>query len=336
MPLQSIGDMAQSFALRRQSVELNRQMDRLTQELSSGIASDIPRHLSGNLLQLSHVERDLNVLDARRDVARLAATDAEVMQTALDRLQTTTNDLASNALTAGFTAGGAQLSIVTTEARSALETISGALNSSVAGRALFAGNTTDTAPMAAADVLLDALKNALAGATGTSDIRTRLDAFFDDPAGDFAMMVYNGGTEGLTPRDLGAGESVALDIKADDPALRDVMKQTALIAILDEPSLGLSQQDRRDLIGTAGERLLNGQNNLTALRANLGFAEERIAKAESRISAGLTSLSIARNDLLSVDTPSTAVELEQVQSQLEILYTLTARSARLSLVNFLS
>ncbi|MGM0659794.1 MAG: flagellin [Pseudomonadota bacterium] len=336
MPLQSIGDMAQSFALRRQSVELNRQMDRLTQELSSGVASDTPRHLSGNLLQLADVERDLSVLDARRDVARIAATDAEVMQTALSRVQTTTSDLATNALTAGFTGSDVQFSTVTTEARGVLETITGALNSSVAGRALFAGNTTDTAPMAAADDLLGALKTALGGATDTNDIRSRLDTFFDDPAGDFATMVYQGGTDGLTPRDLGAGESVALDIRADDPALRDVMKQAALIAILDDASLGLSRQDRRDLIGTAGEKLLGGQDNLTGLRANLGFAEERIAQAESRISAGLTSLSIARNDLLSVDTPSTAVELEQVQSQLELLYTLTARSARLSLVNFLS
>lgn len=336
MPLQSIGDMAQSFALRRQSVELNRQMDRLTQELSSGVVSDIPRHLSGNLLELADVERDLRVLDARRDVARIAATDAEVMQTALSRVQATTRDLATTALTAGYTAGDVQLSIVTTEARGVLETITGALNSSVAGRALFAGNTTDTAPMAGADVVLGALKNALTGATDTNDIRSRLDTFFDDPAGGFATMAYKGGTDGLTPRDLGAGESVALDIRGDDPALRAVMKQTALIAILDEPSLGLSQQDRRDLIGTAGETLLGGQDNLTGLRANLGFAEDRIAQAESRISAGLASLSIARNNLLSVDMPSTAVELEQVQSQLEILYTLTARSARLSLVNFLS
>lgn len=336
MPLQSIGDMAQSFALRRQSVELNRQMDRLTQELSSGVASDIPRHLSGNLLQLADVERDLSVLDARRDVARLATTDAEVMQTSLDRVQTTTNALATNALTAGFTAGGAQFSTVTTEARGALETITGALNSDVAGRALFAGNKTDSAPMASADVLLDALKSALTGASDTGDILARLDTFFDDPAGGFATVVYKGGADGLTPRDLGAGESVALDIRADDPALRDVMKQTALIAILDDASLGLSQQDRRELIGTAGEMLLNGQTSLTGLRANLGFAEERIAQAESRISAGLTSLNIARNDLISVDIPSTAVELEQVQSQLETLYTLTARSARLSLVNFLS
>ena len=336
MSVQSIGDMAQSFALRRQSVELNRHMDRLTQELSSGVASDIPHHLSGNLLQLADVERDLSVLDARRDVARFATTDAEVMQASLDQVQATTGDLAANALTAGFTAGGTQIPTVTNEARGALETIIGALNSDVAGRALFAGNRTDAAPMASADLLLGTLTSALAGASGINGIRARLDTFFDDPAGGFATGVYKGGTDGLTPRDLGAGESVALDIRADDPALRDVMKQTALIAVLDHGSLGLSRQDRSELIGTAGEMLLNGQTGLTGLRADLGFAEERIARAESRISAGLASLNIARNELISVDIPSTAVELEQVQSQLETLYTLTARSARLSLVNFLS
>ncbi|MEI4232668.1 flagellin [Roseovarius sp. D22-M7] len=336
MPLQSIGDMAQSFAMRRQSIELNRQMDRLTQELSSGKASDIPRHLAGHLLQLADVERDLTVLEARKDVASVAATDAGVMQTALDRIQTATGDLATNALTAGFTAGSVQVPTVANEARAALETIIGALNTDVAGRAVFAGNRTDTAPLADADILLDGLRAALAGASDTTEIRTRLDTFFDDPAGGFATSVYQGGAAGLTPRDLGAGESVALDIRADDAALRGVMKQTALIAMLDDASLGLSLQERRDLAGTAGERLLEGQDKLTGLRANLGFAEERITKAESRISAGLASLTIARNDLISVDTPSTAVELEQVQSQLEMLYTLTARSARLSLVNFLS
>lgn len=336
MPLQSIGDMAQSFALRRQSVELNRQMDRLTQELSSGRAADIPKHLSGHLVQLADVERDLSVLDARRDVVRLAATDAEVMQTALERVQDTTGELATSALTAAFTAGGLKTHPVTGEARNVLETIIGALNGGAAGRALFSGDTTDTAPLADADVLLDGLKSALAGASDTDEIRSRLDTFFDDPAGGFATVAYKGGTDGLTPRELGGGESVALDIRADDTALRDVLKETALIAVLDDATLGLSAKDRDELVGTAGEMLLNGQTGLTGLRASLGAAEERIAQAESRISAGRSSLTMVRNDLLSVDTPSTAVELEQVQSQLETLYTLTARSARLSLVNFLS
>lgn len=333
MPLQSIGDMAQSFALRRQSVELNRQMDRLTQELSSGRVSDVAGHLSGNLGQLGAVERDLSVLDARQDVARLAATDAEVMQTALERVQDTTGDLATTAV---FTAGGLATDTVIDDAANTLETIIGALNSDAAGRALFSGNTPETAPLADADVLVSALKTALAGASDINDIRTRLDTFFDAPAGGFVTAAYQGAADGLTPRDLGGGESVALDIRADDQALRDVMKQTALIAVLDDASLGLSDQDRRDLIGSAGEMLLNGQTGLTGLRANLGLAQDRIDQAESRISAGRSSLTMVRNNLLSVDTPSTAVELEQVQSQLETLYTLTARSARLSLVNFLS
>lgn len=336
MPLHSLGDMAQSFALRRQSVELNRQMDRLTRELSNGEAADIPRHLSGNLLQLADVERDLAVLDARRDVVRVAATDAEVMQTALDRVQSTTGDLATNALTVGSGVGSPQLATVSVEARGTLDALTGALNRDIGGRALFAGNVTDAAPLAAADVLLDELKTALAGASDTAAVMAGVDTFFDDPAGGFNTLVYQGGVEGLTPRDLGAGESVALDIRADDPALRDIMKQTALIAILDDASLDLSWQDRRDLVGAAGERLLNGQTALTGLRANLGFAEDRIAQAESRIAAGRTSLSIARNDQVSVDIASTAVELEQVQSQLEALYTLTARAARLNLMNFLS
>ncbi len=335
MPVQSIGDMAQTFALRRQSVDLNRQMDRLTEELSSGVTSDVPRHLSGNLLQLADVERDLSVLDARRDAVRIAATDSGIMQTALESVQATASDLATDALTAGFTAGGLQIATVATQARAALETIIGALNSSVAGRALFSGNETDISPLADADAIVGEVKNALTDTSDVTAILSDLDAFFSDSAGGFGTLAYRGGVDGLTPRDLGAGESVGLDIRADDPALRDVMKQTALVAILDDASLGLSEQDRRDLIGQAGEMLLAGQSNLTELRANLGFAEERIAKAESRIKAGLTTLNLARSDLLSVDMASTAVDLEQVQTQMETLYTLTARSARLSLVNFL-
>jgi len=75
---------------------------------------------------------------------------------------------------------------------------------------------------------------------------------------------------------------------------------------------------------------------VTRLRADLGAAEARIGQAESRIAAETTALQIARNDLVSVDVFETAGELEQVQFQLETLYTLTARAARLNLVNFLS
>jgi flagellar hook-associated protein 3 FlgL len=92
---------------------------------------------------------------------------------------------------------------------------------------------------------------------------------------------------------------------------------------------------RSDLARDAGGNLLGAQTDLTQLRADLGFAEERVARAESRISAEISSLGIARNTLVSVDPSATAGELQQVQFRLEALYTLTARTSRLSLVNFL-
>jgi flagellar hook-associated protein 3 FlgL len=134
---------------------------------------------------------------------------------------------------------------------------------------------------------------------------------------------------------LGSGESVRLSIRADDPVLRAQIKEVALTALLNDDALALAPGLRSDLARDAGGNLLGAQTDLTQLRADLGFAEERVARAESRISAEISSLGIARSTLVSVDPSATAGELQQVQFQLEALYTLTARTSRLSLVNFL-
>ena len=108
------------------------------------------------------------------------------------------------------------------------------------------------------------------------------------------------------------------------------------LSVVDDTALGLTEADRVALAQEAGVALRTGQEGVVRLQSQLGFAEERIAQAESRIETEITSLGIARNDLLSVDVAESASALEQVQSQLELLYTITARSSRLNLANFLS
>ncbi len=336
MNLQTFGDMAQAFALRHQGTTLKQQMDLLTRELSSGRAADIPRHLSGNLLRFSQIEHDFAILGSHRTAAREAAVDASAMQTALGQVQTLSASLADSAITVGSAAGGAQVGTLAAEARNILGSMIGALNSSVAGRALFSGTQTDRAPLAPLATMLNDLRLAIQGANSPNAMRAALDAFFDTPGGGFETTIYQGGTTDLLPYALGAGESVALTIRGDDPALRGQMKQVALVALSDDPGVLLSEADRRDLVFGAGTALFTQQPGLTALRADLGFAEARIEQSASRISAEITSLQTARNDLVSVDAFETAGNLQQVQFQLETLYTLTARAARLSLVNFLS
>jgi len=203
MSLQTIGDLAQSFALRRQSVELTRQMDRLTLELSSGEAADLSRHLSGNLLQISDIDRELALLGTHRDTARLAATDARLMQTSISRVQDESAAVAATALTVGATEGQVPVATLAAQARDALGAMIGALNGDAGGRALFSGTLTDRAPLASAESLLSGLRAAVAGATTTEEMTQRLDGFFDDPAGGFATMIYRGGTPDCSPMTLG-------------------------------------------------------------------------------------------------------------------------------------
>jgi flagellar hook-associated protein 3 FlgL len=258
------------------------------------------------------------------------------MQTALERVQTEAQRLAEVALAVPAGGGSTSPSLLAAEARGALSAMIGALNIDAAGRALFSGDRSDVAPLASAETLLTGLRAALAGAPDRAGIEMALDAFFDAPGGGFEAAVYRGGTGSAAGVSLGAGETVALSIRADDVALRGQLKSMAMAALVDDESLSLSSADRRAMSGALGERLLAGQDGVIGLRARLGSAEARIDEAASRIGAEKTGLAIARNDLVSVDIFASATALEGVQFQLEALYTITARTARLNLAAFLS
>ncbi|MFU8776563.1 MAG: flagellin [Roseovarius sp.] len=336
MNFQTIGDLAQSFAVRRQGVDLRQQLDRLGLELSSGRVADLGRHLSGNLLPLADIEHELVLLSGHRTAAREAATDTAVMQASLARVQNVTTDLATQAITLGTAGTTRQLSVLATNATAALESLIGSLNAEVAGRALFSGAQTDTSPLSSAANVLAEVRVTLSGAASAADVQSRLDLFFDSPAGGFMTSIYQGGESKVAPYRLGSGESVALDVRADNRGLREAMKQVVLIAVSDDAAIALASSDRIGLASGAGVALLAHQDVLTEIRANLGQAENRIEQSSVRIAAEITSFEIARAEMVSVDSFKTAVELEQVQFQLEALYTVTARASRLSLLNFLS
>lgn len=336
MALQSIGDLAQGLVLRQQGTALAREIGRLTGEVSTGRAADTPKHLSGDLLPLADIARALTLADAHRNVARIASMDAGIMQTALGQAEQSSRALAEAALAADSANGAMQPAVLAEAARGSLSSTISALNSASAGRALFGGDRTGTLPLADAETLLQELRTELEAAPDAAALRSALDTFFDAPGGGFATTIYTGGQAPAAAHALGAGETVSLRIRADDAALRDQIKRTAMLSLLDDPSLALGHEDSAALARDMGLGLLSGQDGVARLRAQLGFAEERIAQAQARIDAEATSLRIAQNDLVSVDIFESAAALEQVQTQLETLFTVTARTARLNLANFLS
>lgn len=336
MSLTSIGDLTQSFLLGRVRVDLSQRMQRLSAELASGEIGDLAASVSGQFGALADIERRLDLGNSFGTATTEAASDARAMQASLTRIQTDAQSLAGRALTAGASASGAATETVVREAQGTLHAVVDALNTRVAGRTLFAGAEVASPALATAGEIRDALRLALTGASGPADILARAHDFFELPSGPFRTSLYQGGATGPTPRRLDDGELVALDIRADDAALRAQIRTTTLISLASDPVLGLDAAGQRSLLSAAGTDLQAAQPALAELRGTLGSAEERIDRAAARIAAEASALKQARNDIVSADPFETAIELERVQFQLETILTLTARSSRLNLATLLS
>ncbi|WP_187428391.1 hypothetical protein ROLI_038930 [Roseobacter fucihabitans] len=330
----SLGDLAQSFMLQRRSVSLRENMSRLTDELSSGQVADVREVLSGNHNYLTGLERSLEVLDSYSVANAEVTYFTGAMQTALDSVQTFGSDLGLDLIMAGGGPIGVVSGNPSDNARIQLQGIIKSLNGDIAGRSLFSGTATDQAPLPSAEDLIAQVMTVVAGQTTPEDIVAAAEAWFADPAG-FDAMSYAGSTTALAPFVLSETERVTLDIRANDDALKELLLHTTVAALGSDPALGLDIPDQSKLFGITGIGLQSNQDQLTSLRAKIGFTEERIALISARNQAEGTSTEFARNTLLEADPFETATELESVQFHLQSLYAVTVRSSQLSLVNFL-
>jgi flagellar hook-associated protein 3 FlgL len=328
MALVSLGDMAQSFLLRRHLAALKGDAQTLLAEVATGQVSDVTRRVQGDFSRLGGVEASLSRLAAYRTATAETAALAGATQVALTTLEDLSADLAPALLTAGQAGTEAGVATAGADARARLESGLAALNSSVAGQSLLGAGGE---PLPGADTILAALESATAGALTASGVEAAVRAWFDDPAGYGAMA---GGVP-RSPVGIAPGETVTLDITARDPGITDSLQALALAALLDRGALAGDAVQRGYLATRAGSALLSSQTPRAELADRVGLAEARLQDAAARNGAEASALGIARAEILGVDSYEAATRLEATQGQIETLYAITARISRLSLVDFL-
>lgn len=334
MGMTSLGDLAQGLVLRTRSALLKREIATLTEALSSGVTGDLAGRLGGDVSYLAGIDRDLRRLEGFRLASEEAALFAGTAQTHLGRLQGMAADLGADLIRIGPSSPGVSRAHAVVQARAGLDTALAALNGSIGGRHLFGGTATDRPPLGSADTILDGLRGAVAGLATAAEIEAAATAWFDDPAG-FRAAVYAGSEIDLAAMRVGSDAEVSLRLRADDPTFRDILRPVALAALAGDPALDLAQAAQETLLHDAGVALMTGQDRLAGLGADLGFAEARIAEVSARNAAARTGLELARNTITAADPYDTASRLQEVQFQLESLYSVTVRSSRLSLLSFL-
>ncbi|SLN63568.1 flagellar hook-associated protein FlgL [Falsiruegeria litorea R37] len=334
MSMSSIGDLARTLMFQNRSTEIRNEISKLTQELASGRVADVSDHLKGDFSHLADVERSLERLGTLSNTAAETGLFATTVQRSLENLDNRTGDLANSLTAIGNFGQDINRTQASNQAKSELGAMIGSLNQAVAGRSLFAGIATDQVPLESSDRLLQEVRTVIAGSATADDAITAARNWFNDPAG-FETVIYRGSTQSLAPISVGENNDVTLDLRADNATIRTVLLNTTLAALATDAAVGLSDAEQTDLLKKTGSGLVNARDDIVGLRADVGHAEARIDQAKSRNSATKTSLEFARNKLIGADPFEVTTRLQSVQVQLQSLYTVTARTSSLNLVNFL-
>ncbi len=331
----SIGDLANTFQLRRQTSGLKADLTRLGTELTSGRKTDLGATLAGDFGPYAGIERSLRAIAAYATANSEAAGMLEASQLALQNIQSMGHDLTPALLTASSARDPTLIGATAEDARQKFSAVVSTLNTSVADRTLFGGAATDRPALATGEEMLAGLVLAVAGETTAAGIVAAVDSWFDDAGGGFETTGYLGSSRDMGPLLIAEDETVRVDVRADDQVMRDTLKGYALMALIAEGSLDGNVAEQANLTSAAAEKMLASDGDVTDLRARIGAIESRIEDARARNAGEAAAYELARTELIGADPYQTATELQAVYSRIETLYTVTARIAGLSFTDYM-
>ncbi|TRW95962.1 hypothetical protein FNJ84_14030 [Paracoccus sp. M683] len=337
MAIHSVGDQARAFVLQSQSARLRNTLQVLTDELSSGIVADRAGRVSGNTTQLHHFETQIALLNQYKSAGAEAAASAEAIQNILGALQKDAAEFNATLLTSDATKGVGHVPLRVAEAQGLFETAVGRLNSSIAGLHLFSGLATDTPALIEPDLILDEIKTLTAGMTTAADVEAAITGWFDASpgGGGFLDFAYRGTMGEPRLAQIADDRVIAFATSAATPAIRELLKSYALTAVADSGAIAADSTAQLRLIERTGEKLRSNDGALLDEMGRVGLLESLADRFSTEHTNALAIAEIGRANLITADPFQTATALQEVQTQMQTLYTLTARLSGLRLVEYL-
>lgn len=333
-------------------------LQRAGKEVSTGIKSNIYDDLGPRAamdLKLRTQEEQTKAFLSSND---LLGNKLSAMLTSVDAIRDQVSGVIENAIiNSSRPSNGA--SALQAEARAAMESIVATLNTSYNGEFIFSGTSSDTPPMtrwaetnAATGWSPESVMQGIVGAgptdeTDALDMIDQIDRIFNSsiivsPERNFEETFYSGTPEldalgqpnaRLRGR-VSAGQDMQYGIQANDQGFRDIVKGLAMLATTD-----VSKITDLDAYSTwmnhVVESLSVGQEGALSASANIGFNQQVVEDAKSR----LADLSVVHQtqiaDFETVDPYEAITRLTNLETQLQASYQVSARLSSLSIINFL-
>ncbi|TNE64135.1 MAG: hypothetical protein EP336_15655 [Rhodobacteraceae bacterium] len=331
----SFGDMAASLRNMRMTAQVKQDLDRYNYEVASGEKYDLAEAVSGDFAPLASIERALRTLSSYDTAIQEASLFATAMQTSFESVSTHVEELSSTLMTASTNADTTSVSVAASDARTRFDAVVSTLNTRIGDRSLLSGTATGKTSLISADDMMADLLTAVSGATTVEDVGIIVDDWFMSAGGGYETVAYQGSANALSPFSLGEDETVRMDITALDEAVRETLKGLALASLVDEGVFENDVSAQASLLRSSGEALMGAQSGLADLQARVGSVEARIEEASLANTAMTYSYETAKSEIISADAYESASMLTQTETQLQLMYTLTARMSQLSLANYL-
>jgi flagellar hook-associated protein 3 FlgL len=352
MSVNSVSSSTLSSILQNNVSRLQSQITTTETENSTGLLADIGLTLgsqSGQDIALHQQMADLTAISSSNAVV---ITQLDSASSALTSLQGAASTMLVSLVEGqSGTPGGTAATALQQQASAALQSFSALANASVGGVYVFGGINSGEAPIAtyaqtpasAAQSAVDAAFQATFGFSTTSpNVNTitssQMQGFLDNQfaalfSGANWSSTWSSASDTPTSNRIAANETVATSVSANQPGFQKMAQ--ALTMVSEFGGLNLSADAYSTLMTTA-QSVLNGANNgLIATGAAVGTMQNEVSEASSAVTLQQNVLTTQTNANEAVNAYDVASQVNNLSTQLQTAYSLTAQIHKLSLVSFL-
>ncbi|SEC18044.1 flagellar hook-associated protein 3 FlgL [Rhizobiales bacterium GAS191] len=353
-----ISTQAITSAMRQSILSMQSDLAQAQKEQATGRVADVGLSLGAQAGQTVSLRGEQAQLQTITDTNALVSTRLSTTVQALTGIQQTAQTFLNN-LTTDQT-GQTSAAVIQQQAQNGLQALIAGLNTTLGGQYVFSGVNTDVKPIAdyfatPPSANKQAVDQAFSTAFGFSQTSAsvgnitpaQMQAFLSGP---FAQLFQSGPASATPPSSnwsdwslastkaissrISSSELVDTSVSANQPGMQQLAMAYTMVTDLGIQNMSSSTQ--QVVLQAAANATGVAVQDLTNIQANIGTTQQRISNANSQMSVQMNILTTQDGNLENVDPYQTATRVNNLTTQIETAYQLTAQLQRMSLAKYLS
>jgi len=324
--------------------KLQSELVKANKEIVTGRHMDVGLTLGRKTGKSLSLRQERLTLDALTDSNATTTLRLKSTSAALDQVRTVADNF-KNSLIA-LHVGSQDVPLVASQAKAGLDKLLSTMNENVGNQYVFGGvnsktqplNAYEAGPKTAIDEAFDDFFGFPQSDPRVADITPdMMRDFIDGPLADHFADEWNDTWSNASDQNIQSlispTERVKTSTSADDSAFRQLAK--AYVMAFDLGISGLTDETRGYLLDRVVGTIAEGVSGVTEIQADLGTAQQKIDRANERMSLQKTFLDERITNYEAVDPAEAKIRIDQLSTQIQTSYSLTAQLNRLSLINFI-